>query len=320
MKNKNIPLIVFLVFFCFHLISLGVFAASTEDAAEPIIIENECSLTISYRYGETSFKDVEVKLYRIAEVSEELLYTLTEPFEPTGLIINGINSTSEWNVVRSTLEAHIVADNVEPSAVLSTDENGLVCFEHLKTGMYLATVGQVTQDELVCRFETVLVSLPDLDRNGSWNYQVSVNAKAEAMPPVEPDEVIELKVLKLWRGDDGRNDRPKTIEVEIFRDGLSVETVFLSEDVNWSYSWTAKDDGAVWSVVERNVPEGYAMTVESRQNSFVLTNTRITPTPDDPTKPPQMGETVNVMLYVLLMVVSGALLIALGVTRKRTSL
>jgi hypothetical protein len=48
-----------------------------------------------------------------------------------------------------------------------------------------------------------------------------VNAKGEVLPPVDPDENVELKVLKLWRGDENRNVRPESIEVEIFCNGIS---------------------------------------------------------------------------------------------------
>jgi hypothetical protein len=186
--------------------------------------------------------------------------------------------------------------------------------------MYLAIVSQVEQDDLHYQFDSALIALPGLGPDGRWQYQVSVNAKGEVLPPVDPDEEVELKVLKLWRGDEDRNDRPKSIEVEIFCDGISHETVILSEENNWAYSWSAKDDGSSWTVVERNVPQGYTMTVEERESTFVLTNTRTPTDPDDPVKPPQTGDTSNILLYVLFMIASGSMLIILGVTGKKSRL
>ena len=319
MKNKKI--ILSLVFsFCLCLMPFGVQAASTSDAIEPIVPDNKCSLTISYCYGETAFSDVQVKLYRIAEVSADFQYTLTQPFKASGLILNGIQSAGEWNVVRSTLEAYILAYGIEPDTASVTNQNGQVCFDSLGTGMYLAVVNQVTQGDLHCRFDSALVALPGLGQDGRWQYEVSVNAKAEFLPPIDPDEKIELKVLKLWKGDEGRSDRPKSVEVEIFRDGISYEKVVLSEENHWSYTWSAKNDGANWSVVERNVLHGYTMTVEERESSFVITNTLISSTPDDPGDAPQTGDTSNIMLYVLLMTLSGTMMIILGVTRKKMDL
>ena len=319
MKNKKIILSLVLSF-CLCLMPFGVQAASTSDAIEPIVPDNKCSLTISYCYGETVFSDVSVKLYRIAEVSADFQYALTQSFEASGLILNGIQSVGEWNVVRSTLEAHILAYGIEPDTTSVTNQNGQVCFDSLGTGMYLAVVNQVAQGDLHCRFDSALVALPGLGQDGRWQYEVSVNAKAEVMPPIDPDKKIDLKVLKLWRGDEGRPDRPESVEVEIFRDGISYEKVILSEENHWSYTWSAKDDGANWSVVERNVPRRYTMTVDERESSFVITNTLISSTPDVPSKPSQTGDTSNIMLHVLLMTLSGTMLIILGVTRKKMDL
>lgn len=317
MMNKKIGIILLVLCFCLHLIPCGVQAASTSDAIEPITPNNTCSLTVSYCYGETAFSDVQVKLYRIAEISADFQYTLTQPFKASGLVLNGVQSIGEWNVIRSTIEAHILAYDVEPDAVSATNQNGQVCFDALSTGMYLAVVSLAAQGDLQCRFDSALVTLPGLGQDGRWQYEVSVNAKGEALPPVDSDEEIEFKVLKLWKGDEGRSDRPESIEVEIFRNGISYEKIVLSEENHWSYAWSAEDDGANWSVVERNVPEGYTVTVEAKDSSFVLTNVFTNPGQDDPVTPPETGDTANLMLYVLLMTISGTILILLGVTRKR---
>lgn len=317
MINKKIGILVFLLCFCFHLMPYHVLAVSTSDAVEPIIPENECSLTVSYRHGETVFSDIRVKLYKIAEVSADFRYTLTQPFETSGLILNEIKTAGEWNVIQSTLEAHILAYDIDPEMTSVTNEDGQVRFEALSTGMYLAIVSEAEQDDLCCRFDSALVPLPGLGQDGRWQYQVSVNAKGELLPPVDPDEEVELKVLKLWKGDEGRSDRPKSIELEIFCDGISYKTVHLSEENHWAYSWSSKDDGSNWTVVERNIPQGYSVTVEERKASFVLTNTWIPTEPDDPGKPPQTGDTLNILPYIFLMSASGIMLIILGITGKK---
>ena len=104
--------------------------------------------------------------------------------------------------------------------------------------------------------------------------------------------------------------------MELFCDGVSYQTVILSEDNRWTHQWTVKDDGAVWKVVEKHIPTGYTMTVEERERSFVLTNTWTQDDPDAPT-PPLTGDTSNTMLWFILMIISGCLLIILGITGKR---
>ena len=305
-----------LLCFCLCLVPGHVQAASTEDAKEPIAPQQTCTLTLCYSYDGTAFADVPVRLYRIAEVSADFQYTLTTPFAHSGLILNGIRTNGEWNVIRSTLETLILADGIEPDATATTDEAGLASFRDLPTGLYLALVDPIHLDGLHCIFDSALIALPGLGEDGLWQYEVAVKAKGEALPPIEPDEELQLKVLKLWKGDEGQSTRPDAIQVEIFRDNTLYETVTLSADTGWSYTWTVKNDGASWHVVERNTPDGYTMTVEDRGNSFLITNTFDGP----PIRPPQTGDTANILLYIVLMSISGSMLIILGITGKRKRL
>ena len=313
MAKRRVAVIVFLLYLCVSWLPSYAQAASTADAREPISPDKDCSLTIAYRYDGKNFSNHPVKLYKIADVSADFQYRLTAPFDNSGLILNGVQSVGEWNVIRATLETHILAYGVDADLTGATDQDGQVCFNALKPGLYLAITEQVTQNDWVYAFDSALVALPGLSADGLWQYEVAVTLKSKAIPPAETDEEIEFKVLKLWKGDNGRSDRPQSIEVEIFRDGASYQTVILSEENHWTFSWKAKDDGATWKVVERNVPIGYTMTVEERETSFVLTNTR----PSDKPDIPQTGDTTNIMLYFVLMNVSGIMLIILGVAGKR---
>lgn len=317
MAKRRMAVMIALICLCFWLTPCYAMAASTTDASEPINVNQECILTLTYICDGTAFENISVKLYKIADVSSDFQYTLTSHFEPSELILNGVRTNGEWDVIRSTLEAHIIADNIKADAIARTDSKGLVCFKSLKPGLYLATGGTMTGKELTCFFDSALVALPGLSADGHWQYRVTVASKSEMIPP--SDKEIELKVLKLWKGDEGRNSRPKNIEVEIFRDGASYKKVVLSEDENWSYSWTAKDDGAKWTVIERNTPSSYTMTAQNRDTSFILTNTYTPAKPDGPFDAPQTGDTSNIMLYVILMIVSGSMLIILGIIGKRNA-
>lgn len=320
MNNRKIGIIALLLLFCLCLTPCRAMAASTSDAAEPIDPEKECSLTLSYRCSDTAFAGAEVRLYRIAAVSADFKYALTPLFEASGLILNGIRTSGEWDVVRSTLEAHILVHDVAPEFTGVTDEEGKASFEALKTGMYFATVDLAEGAGSDYLFDSAMIALPGLGADGRWQYQTSVNAKGENLPPVDPDDKAELRVLKLWRGDENRTDRPKSVEVELFCDGVSYKTVILSEENHWAYAWSPADPGAKWTVVERNVPQGYVMTVEERQSTFVLTNTWNPTDPNDPDKPPQTSDTPNLLLYGLLMIGSGCMLIILGVAGRKSRL
>ena len=316
MAKRRIAVIVFVLCLCFGLVPGYVHAASTTDAYEPIDKNQDCVLTLSFAHEEMTFEDVSVELFRIADVSSDFRYTLTYTFAPTNLILNGIQSNREWNVIRTTLEAYIRADNIKADRNAKSDSNGQVCFEALEVGLYLAVVGDVVQGEEIYIFDSALVALPGQDVDGNWQYQVTVSSKSERIPPIESDEKKELKVLKLWKGDEGKNNRPKSVEVEIFCNGISWEKIVLSQENNWSYSWETKEINAKWMVIERNTSSEYTMTVEERDASFIITNTLTTKEPDDST---QTGDTTNIMLYIVLMFLSGGLLIILGITGKKNA-
>ena len=315
MMKRRIGILLLLLCLGLSYIQCYAHAASSESAVEAIVPERACTLAISYCYDGVAFFDAPVKLYKIADVSADCRYNLTSSFADSLLVINGVRTQGEWDVIRTTLEACILANNIQPDRTIATNADGQVCFETLETGLYLVAVGEVAQGDLRCYFASALVALPGLGTDGYWQYEVEVNAKAEMLPSVDPDESIDLKVLKLWKGDEGRNDRPESVQIEIFRNGVSYETVVLSDENHWCYSWSAKDDGANWMVMERDVPVGYIMTVEERETSFTVTNTLDTAEPPDDA--PDTGDTFNLLLPILLLGISGSALLLFGIAGKR---
>lgn len=287
-------------------------AVSTADAVEPISPEQSCSLTLSYGCNGLVFANIPVQLYRIAEVSAEARYTLTPDFQNMGLELNGIQTNGEWDVVRATLEAHILASGIAPDYVSATDAGGQASFADLMPGLYLVAAAHTEQEGWHYSFRSALIALPGLDEGGLWLYDIVTTPKPDILPPSEFQE-LHYQVLKLWKDQGSEEKRPPSIEVEIFRNGESQETVALSEENNWSYRWTVPADGAHWQVVERNIPEGYVLTVEDRTTTIVLINS----IPKDPLDNPQTGDSANILLAVVLLNLSGAGLITLGLLRKR---
>ena len=318
MAKRRMGIMAFLLCLCIYLLPSHVNAASTAGAKEPIITDADCSLNVSYRCGGADFSGLSIKLYKIADVSADYQYTLDSAFEGSGLILNGVQTSGEWGVIRSTLETYIFINEIKPDFTVMTDDKGVAHFEDLKPGLYLVASAQEDRYDTIYVFYSTLVSVPNLNENGGWEYDVSVATKSQFIPPVEPDKDVEFKVVKLWKGEKEKDSRPKSVEVEIYRNGTIYQTVSLSENNNWTFAWLAAEDGSDWKVVERKVPEGYNMTIDERQNSFILTNTFVGKGPDAPSTP-DTGDSSNIMLYIILMIVSGAILIVLGVTGKRKS-
>lgn len=313
MAARKMAIICLLVCLCLCWLPGNAEALSTADAMEPVSPEKPCSLTLSYTCNGITFENLPVKLYRVASVSADAQYTLTPQFQSSGLEINGIQTSGEWDVIRSSLEAHILSAGIAPDDVSATDADGQACFSDLMPGLYLVAAVHTEQEGWYYSFRSALIALPGLDESGLWLYDIAAAPKLEILPPTEPDE-LQFQVLKLWKDEGHENSRPESIEVEIFRNGESYEIVTLSQENNWTYRWTAPADGAQWMVVERNIPEGYTVTVESRSTTFILTNS----IPKDPTPDtPQTGDSTNILSAVVLLNLSGMGLILLGMFRKR---
>ena len=332
---------------CFCLLTGQGMTASKTWAVESVSLQNPCTITLSYVHDRTAVSGVPVKLYRIADVSAGYQYTFTSVFSASALQLNGITSAGEWNVIRSTLESYILSKGISADYTAFADQNGVVSFQNLTQGLYLAQGGRTAQGGLIYTFESALISVPGRGDDGGLQYQVTAVPKSQAAIPPGPDdpppeEEVEYKILKLWKGDAEKNERPASIEVELFCDGEFCETVVLSEKNQWSYTWNAKE-GSSWTAAERNIPEGYTVTVGKRENTIILTNTLIPENPDDITDvpsgdtpgdstdstdedtpegnkesfDPKTGDTSSVLLYAILMYVSGSILILLGIAGKR---
>ena len=282
-----------------------MFVPGNQELTFTLTVNDDGTLTLSYTCDSVPYPNQPIELYYIAEVSADFQYTLTAPFSSSGLILNGVQTQGEWNVIRSTLESLILANQVAPTQVAETDAEGQAQFADLAPGLYFSSAVQAEN----CSFASALLPLPGLGADGKWEYACTVAAKGTLLPP-QP-EPLQFQVLKLWRGDEGK--RPVSITVDIYRNGTLHETITLSEANNWSYRWSAEDDGAKWQVVEKDVPEGYTMTVEQRDTSFTLTNI-LHERPNIP--PPDTGDRSNVLLYAVIFCVSGILLVALGLTGK----
>ncbi len=296
---------------CILICPLKANASSTDQAVDFIDTDRACTLELTYSYDAMAFADVSVELYQVAAVSQDSQYAATEAFAACGLNFNGIASQSEWNTIHSTLNSYIAAYGVTPAGTQQTNADGTVVFTDLKPGLYLTAAVQVTRDGFRYYFASVLSALPNLNEENAWQYDVSAKCKPDVDNPTGED--IAYKVLKLWKDDGKEEKRTESVEIDILKDGETIKTVVLSDDNDWSFSWYAEDDGSVWSVTERNIPEGYTMTVEKNLTTFTVINS-VPPSPPDT---PQTGDTTNIVFYVILMCLSGAVLLLLTVTQGR---
>ncbi len=300
--KKGIALLSCIIMF--FLLPINAYA-STADAVEPVQLNQPCSLEITYQKNQV-FTGIDVTIWQATVLTQELEYITHENFAAYSVDLSSLKTPSEFDSAANTLYTCAVADQI-PGITVKTDDAGKARFENLSCGMYL--VAPVNVDHTY--FSAMLVAVPDVGSDGLWNYDVKAQPKSTTETPPSETEV-EYQVTKLWKDRGNETQRPSSVESEIYKDGTLVETVILNEQNNWSYRWSALDDGSVWTVLERNVPQGYTMKLTQNEYSFLIENTK----PGDPDIP-QTGDDSNIMLYVALMIVSSFGIIVLLITRKK---
>lgn len=308
MKKFNlITAVILAIVFVFSSVKFAM-AANTADAREKIDTEAECSLSLTYMHADEEYplEGLMIDLYQVASVSEDFIYTLIDPFDDFQVEINRIQAQSEWDALTSTIESYVIADGLLPDERKVTTWDGIAYFTGLQPGMYFVKLNRELSEDTVYGFPSFLIAVPNLSVEGEWLYDVEALPK----PGARDDTYDSYQVVKYWNDHGNQASRGGSVIVDIYRNGELDDTVELSEENDWTYEWDSVDPDD-WTVVERNVPVGYSVTVETEENVFIITNTdTVSPTP------PQTGDS-DMTVWIVLMAVSGILLIVFGILGRR---
>lgn len=274
-----------------------------------------CSLTVLYAGDGVPFAGLDIEIFRMGTLGDDGVYTTAGDFASYPVDISHVTTQAEWHAIADTLASYALTDGLNPTAAGKTDENGEATFAQLEAGMYLVLAEQHLYGDTMYLFENFLVALPSPDENGEPQYDIKAIPKHDQYKP-SPEDVT-YKVIKQWKDGDG-TARPDSVTAEIYKDGALQTTQVLSGENNWSYTWNAPDDGAIWSVKEPNVPHGYTVTAEQNGATFVLTNhQKLSDDSSDETSDPQTGDTAVLWPYVLMMFFAGAVLATVATRCRR---
>ncbi len=279
-------------------------------------VERECSLSLLFAKDGQGFGGETISLYQVASAESDGTFHKTAPFDAYPVSIYNITDPKGWSDLAHTLSGYITADSLDAISTTTTDASGAVRFLHLPTGLYLVDGITAVGEDGTYTFDPFMVYLPT-QYDDTYEYDVVAKPKADRFEPVPVG--TEYRVLKLWEDTGYTDQRPASVKVEIHKDGALFETVTLSSANDWSYAWT--DSGqSTWSVVERDIPEGYRVFVDQNATTFILTNQWHPDTPDGPNppvNPPDTGDTSPIWLYVVVLCLSGLGLMVVGVALLR---
>jgi len=110
----------------------------------------------------------------------------------------------------------------------------------------------------------------------------------------DSDDDINLTVEKKWLLDDG-GKASESVTVALFRDGKEYATATLNEANGWKKTWYGLNPRRAWAVEERNVPEGFAVSIRQKGWKFTITNDDrpASPTPSPLPSPTPSGGVVS---------------------------
>ena len=84
---------------------------------------------------------------------------------------------------------------------------------------------------------------------------------------------INIRVNKVWYG--AGVTHPTSVKITLYRDGVEYDTVTLSAENNWTYTWEELTDEFQWTVDEPSVPSGYAKHIRRNEYNFTVSNTHV---------------------------------------------
>lgn len=294
------------------------------------------TLTIQYECGGKAAPGVDFALYRVAAASSGMELTLTGDFAAYPVSLEHPDADG-WQALAATLAGYVQRDGLLPLDSGRTGRDGMLVFpspgKTLAPGLYLVLGGEYTRGNKVYTAEPTLVLLPvPSDTGAQWNYDVTATPKYTVYnTETPPDSGVSRRVIKVW-DDAGHNDsRPQSVTVQLLQNGRVYDTVTLSGENNWRYTWHDLNARSQWMVVEREV-SGYTVTVSQAGATFMVTNTAIPEGTNDPDVPdgpepptidpvvpkgPSLPQTGVLWWPVPLLSAAGILLIAVGCARGR---
>lgn len=249
------------VFMCLIsvLLTLCLSATLNISAAEDFV-----NVTFICEKDQKVIPDIEWKLYRIGSYDGSKI-DLEGDFAQYRVNFGDYSGTALANSA-STLENYVIVNNPQPDAVGTSNENGRVSFNTLKTGTYLAVAKRKKENEKTTVPAPTIINIDPI--NGD---SLQVYPKFKILMTLDAYEE-RYEVRKIWENPNNLPLKKTDITLGIYEDGELVETVVLNEENNWMYRWMVYEE-ADWRVIELDIPEDCSVIYQSNETYYAVVNT-----------------------------------------------
>ena len=316
MRKKRVYAAVIVLFLCILCLGHQSLAAENKSSVGTI--------TLSYEAEGMGFENLEISLYQIASLKGDGTYELLPEFAKCSVSVEKMLSSSEQKNASAALESFLASNQMKADAKVLSDEKGEVLFANLQEGLYFVQGVVTEKNGISYEFRDLFIPLPIMNADGTLTFDVKAKPKYEFYAPK-----TDYKVIKLWKDQEYKEKRPKEIQVEIFKDGKLHSTVALNTENQWSYQWEDSTGKGVWTVSEKNPGKSYKVEILCNDNVFQIINTyeKEEPSKTEPSKTPdkdkvpdsmpKTGDEAPVLLYGMVLCISGFVLLMIGNLRKR---
>ena len=261
--------------------SITVTLYQNDEAYETVTLSEENSWTHTWtglndasqwRVDETEVPAGYTK--EIAVEGYDFVITNTRTINPVEISVTKVWESSEGVIHPESVEAVLYRNGEEYDTVTLSAENE---WHYVWTGLtdeYIWSVDEKTVPEGYTKNVT------------SEGYDFTITNTKEF-------SYIDVRVSKVWYGADVTH--PTSVKIVLYRDGVEYDTVTLSADNNWTYTWKELTDEFQWTVDEPSVPSGYVKHIRRNEYNFTVYNTHV----DNP-KTGDFTDLAGMFLMVLL--------------------
>lgn len=254
-------------------------------------------ITLNEKTDNEKIEGAEILLYKVADAKSEnhnLMFEYIDELKSCNASLNDLETKSKSEEIEKCINENI------KSLKQITDINGTVKYNDLDLGLYLVKQNNIIEG--FSKIDSFLVMIPKIVNN-KWIYDIKSTPKTDII------RVIDINVKKVWNtSTSNTNDSiklPRSIEVELLLNDKVIDTVKLSKDNNWSYTWEDLAKSEEYTIKEINVPKGYTPSYQKDNNTFIVTNTST------------LVQTGQMLWIVMLLIITGITFIIISIIYDR---
>lgn len=157
-------------------------------AIDPIDLDREVSMTVTYQYGDVKLTGAKFDIYRVADMDRFAVFTPSGDFAGDGHSIKNLEEVQEWDELAQELTEYAQSkDSIQPLRTESIGADGTCRFEGLTAGLYLVVGHELKIDKTTYTCNPFLISLPNrLNDEETWTYEDVPAAPKTGEPSTEP--------------------------------------------------------------------------------------------------------------------------------------